>query len=119
RGPQSPCMELRVGPAFRRDNDRGKPPERWQDGLFPLGDLPLVEGTGIAGDDRLHHWMLRLVCLQQSMALETRSPGPPGDLAEKLECPLRRTWIAIGKPEVRIDDAHQRHQREVVTLRHQ
>lgn len=64
----------------------------------------------------MHHRVLRLVGLQQAVTLQSRSSGTAGHLRKQLERPLRRARIAIGKAEIGIDDADERHQREVMSL---
>jgi hypothetical protein len=44
------------------------------------------------------------------------APGPAGHLAEQLKGALGGARIAVGEPEIGIDHADQRHQREIVPL---
>lgn len=60
--------------------------------------------------------MLRLIGLQQAMALQARAPGAPCHLREQLKRPLRRARITVGKAEIGIDNADKRHQGKVMSL---
>ena len=109
-------MALRLGPRRGADDDAGEPAEGRQRGALALGDLALVEGFGVARDDRLHHRMVGLVGLQQAAALLAGAPGAARHLAEQLEGALGGARVAIGEAEIGIDDADQRHVREIVAL---
>ncbi|MNT56170.1 hypothetical protein D3C72_1934530 [compost metagenome] len=73
-------MGFRLGAAVGRDDDRDQPSEGRQGCPFPLDDLALVEGRGIAGDQRLHHRMHRLEGLQQAVTLAPGAAGTAGHL---------------------------------------
>ncbi len=113
RSPRAwPRHAARIG----RNDDRGEPAERRQHRPFPLMDLAFVESVGIAGHDRLHDRMLRLIGLQKAEAFESRPSGTSRHLGKELERPFRSARVAIGKTQIRIDDADQGHVREVVPL---
>ena len=105
-------MALGLGARGGADDDAGEPAEGRQAGALALGDLALIEGLGVARDDRPHHRMVGLEGLQQPKALLAGAPGAAGHLAEQLEGALGGARIAIGKAEIGIDDADQRHVRE-------
>jgi len=113
---QSARMAFGICARVGADDDPGQPAERRQGRSFPLRNLAFVEGGRIAGHDRLHDGMVRLVGLQQSDALPPCAAGPAGHLAEQLEGPFGGARIAIGEPEIGIDHADQRHVRKIVTL---
>ena len=60
--------------------------------------------------------MVGLVGLQQADALLAGAARPTGHLAEQLEGAFGGARIAIGKSEIGIDDADQRHVRKIVPL---
>jgi hypothetical protein len=51
--------------------------------------------------------MVRLMCLQQATPLTRGTPRATRDLMQKLEGPFGRAGIAIGEPEVCINDPDQ------------
>src|SRR5262249_1819832 len=55
----------------------------------------------------LHDRMVRLMRLQQATPLPRRPPGATRDLVQELESPFGRPGIAIGEPEVGVDDTNQ------------
>ena len=58
------------------------------------------------------------------VSLNEHAPGyvtaacSPRDLNEQLECALGRAEVREGERSVGVDDAHERHVRQIVTLRH-
>src|SRR5690606_37505229 len=78
--PQGPRVAFRLGSRRGTDDDPRKPAEGRHACTLPLGYFPRIEAFGIAGNDRLHHRMVRLVGLQQTEAFPARSAGAPGDL---------------------------------------
>ena len=60
--------------------------------------------------------MVWLIGLQQTSAFLSCTPCPTSHLTEQLKRALCRAWIAIGEPEVGVDDAHKCHVRKVVPL---
>ena len=60
--------------------------------------------------------MIGLEGLQQAEALLAGAAGPAGDLAQELEGTLGGARVAVGETEIGIDDADQRHVREIVAL---
>src|SRR5262245_63666755 len=104
----------------------GREPARKTFGLVPLGprhyqacepaerrvaeplarlDLARIEGFAVVRDQRPHYRMLGLVCLQEPEAAAGFTPGPAGNLVQKLESALGRARIAVAEAEIRIDDA--------------
>ncbi len=53
------------------------------------------------------------------MALETRTARTARHLMQQLERPLCSPRIAVGKAKIGVDNADQRHQREIMPLCHQ
>ena len=63
--------------------------------------------AAVAGDQRLHHRMLRQEGLQQHPARRLGAAGAAGDLVQQLEGALGRAQIAAGQAEIGIDHADQ------------
>ncbi len=112
-------MPFRFGAGIGGDDDGDEAPIRWQLCPLPLGDLAFIKGGGVAGDDCLHHRMLRLKGLQQTKALAPGATCTTGHLREQLKGSLRRARVAIRQPDIGIDDPDQGHQREVMPLGHE
>jgi hypothetical protein len=118
-GAQAARVGLGLRPRGGRDDHRGETPERRQHRPVALVGLALVKRLRLARGQRLHHRVLRLVGLDQALALAPRAPGPAGHLRQELVGPLGGARIAVRQPEIGIDHADQRHQREIVPLGHQ
>ena len=110
------CVALCLGALQTRNDDCRQPAKRWQAGRAALGDLLLVEGLAVAGDDRPNDGMIRCVGLQQCAAGAAGASGAAGHLAEELEGAFSGAEIAVGEAEVGIDHADQLEQREIVAL---
>src|SRR5262245_1629806 len=93
---------------FVRSDDEARHPSEWRvaRALAQL-DLVVIEGFAVAGDQRTHHRMFRLMGLQVTEAPTLLSTGASDHLVQQLECALGGAWIAITKPEIGIDDPDQ------------
>ena len=81
-----------------------------------LGQLGGEEAVAVAGDQRLHHRMLRHVGLEQRPARPLGAAGAAGDLMEQLEGPLGGAQIAAVQAEIGIDHADQGQVGKVMAL---
>src|SRR6185437_9149307 len=81
-----------------------------------LLDLGLVEALDVVRQQRRDDGVLGLPGLQQGAAGLLAASGAAGRLAQKLECVLGRARIAIGEPDVGVDDSNERQPREIMAL---
>lgn len=103
------CAAIGFGgvPFVCRDDEPGQPP-KWRIARpLALFDLIFVKRFAIAGDERAHHRMLRLMRLQVAETAPLLSPGAPDHLMQQLECALRGTRVAVSQAKVGIDDTDQ------------
>ncbi len=104
---QSPGKAFRRGPIAARDDQARQPTERWVALRLARRDFRGIERIAVAGDQRPHHGMLRLMGLQEADAAALLAAGAAGDLMQQLKRPLRRARIAVRQAKVRIDNTDQ------------
>ena len=90
-----------------RNEQARQPAERRIAGLLAQLDLGGVERLAVLRDQRAHHRMLRLMRLQKADAAALLAAGAADHLMQQLERALGGARIAVGKPEIGIDDADQ------------
>src|SRR5262245_18796525 len=105
-----------IGPG---DDEAREPPEWRIAGALARLDLGRVESVAIAGNDRAHYRVVRLMGLEIALAAARLAAGAAGDLVQELKGPLSGARVAIVQAEIGIDDADQIEPREMVSLRHQ
>ena len=98
------------------DDEAREPPERRIVRLLAQLDLGRVERLAVRRDQRLHHRMLGLVRLQEADAAAFLAAGAADHLMQQLERALGGARIAVGEPEIGIDDADEVELREMVPL---
>ena len=98
--------------AHEREVPRGREP-----GHRALLERERGEGRITVGDQPLQQRMFGAVCLDQDLARAVRTTGAPGDLEDQLRHALARAKVGAEKPAVGVDDADERHEREVVAFR--
>src|SRR5260370_28446704 len=81
-----------IGPG---DDEAREPPERRIPGALARLDLGRVEGRAVAGNDRTHHRVLRLMGLEIAVAAAGFAAGAGRHLIQELKGPLGGARIAI------------------------
>ena len=98
------------------NDQRCEPPEGRIGAILARFDLLRIKRFAVAGNQRAHHRMLRLMRLQEAVAAPLFAPGAARDLMQQLECALGRARIAIGETEIGIDNADEIELREMMAL---
>lgn len=89
-------------------DDQPCQPPKWRISCtLALFDFVFVEGLAVAGDKRTHYRMFWLVRLQVAETPPLLAPCSSNHLMQQLKSTLWRTWIAVTKAEIRVDDADQ------------
>ena len=94
-------------PLIRGDDQPCQPPKRRISRTLTLFDFVFIEGFAIAGDKRTHYRVFWLVRLQVAETPPLLAPCSSNHLMQQLKSTLRRTWIAVTKAEICVDDADQ------------
>src|SRR5262249_58075011 len=80
------AISFRRMPVVRCDDEPGQAPERWIAAALALFDLVAVEGLAVAGDQRAHDRMFRLMCLQKTYAPPLLAARAADHLGPHPEC---------------------------------
>src|SRR6266702_3423207 len=99
------------------DDQARKPAERRIERALAQIDLAVVERLAVAGDQRLHHGMVRLVRLEIADAAALLASGAADHLVEQLPGAFRGARIAIAQAQIRVDHADQIEPRKIMALR--
>src|SRR5579871_6419637 len=107
-------MRFGRGLIGRRYDEAREPAEWRQTCLFARGDLAIIESLAIAGDQRRHDRMLRVIGLQQPFPRRRLPPGSANHLMQQLKCPFGAARVALAQSEVGIDHTDEREPRKMV-----
>ena len=100
----------------RAHDKTGKASERRIAGCFALLDFIPVESIAIAGDERAHHRMIRLMRLQEAYSAPFFAAGAADHLMQELERALGGARVAIAETEIGIDDTDEIELGEMMAL---
>ena len=100
----------------RVDPDERAARERRVAELAPIGELPLEEGVDVVACRQRDRRVLGVPGLHEDPPGHVAAAGAPRDLDEELEGALARPEVGDAERRVGVDDADERHVRQVVPL---
>ena len=109
-------VRLRGAAIGAGDDQRGQAAERRQAGGFALAGLLRVKALGLARYERPDDGMLGLPGLDEAAPSPLAASGSTGCLLQELESTFGGAWIAVGEPEVSVDDSDKGEKRKIVPL---
>src|SRR5262245_9041449 len=84
--------------------------------LFAEFDFLFVKASEVVASGVLNRWMKWREGLHNDFAFHVAAPGTSCHLGQQLKCPFARAEVWLVQAKVRVDNANERHVREMESL---